>query len=250
MRGRAIPLSRARRLVADILHFSQKVPTNPVLRVMNLSAVRAARAIHPVRPSWMALFAKAFARVSEEMPELRRAYVKFPWPHLYEYPVSIANLTVEREYEGEKIVLFARIVDPFHRSVVEVHDKLQYFRDAPVDQVPYYRKMLRISGYPWLARRILWWFAFNLGRLRGSYLGTFGITVVSALGAESLHPHSPLTCLLTYGVIAPDGSCAVRICYDHRVLDEAPIARVLARLEEVLNGEIAAELRAAVAKAA
>ena len=127
---------------------------------------------------------------------------------------------------------------------------MQYFRDAPIHQVSYYRKMLRISGYPWLLRRVLWWFGFNLGRLRGCYLGTFGITVVSAYGAESLHPHSPLTSLLSYGVIAPDGTCAVRICYDHRVLDEAPIARVLARLEEVLNGEIVAELRGGMAKVA
>ena len=32
--------------------------------------------------------------------------------------------------------------------------------------------------------------------------------------------------------------------WDHRITDAAPIARVLTRLEQVLNTEIAAELRA------
>jgi hypothetical protein len=41
----------------------------------------------------------------------------------------------------------------------------------------------------------------------------------------------------------------VRIVYDHRVLDGATVARALARLEDVLNGEIAAELSGSAARA-
>ncbi len=39
-----------------------------------------------------------------------------------------------------------------------------------------------------------------------------------------------------------EGNVNVRIVYDHRVLDGATVARALARLEEVLTGEIAVEL--------
>ena len=47
---------------------------------------------------------------------------------------------------------------------------------------------------------------------------------------------------------AIDQTIHVVIRWDHRVTDAAPIARVLTRLEQVLNTEIAAELRAAGAR--
>ena len=90
--------------------------------------------------------------------------------------------------------------------------------------------------------RLLWWFGLNIGRQRANYFGTFGVSVYSALGAESLHPLSPLTSTLNYGVIAADGTTDVRVVYDHRVTDGATVARALARLEEVLNTTIRDEL--------
>src|SRR5215470_8043968 len=101
MRGLAIPLSRPRRLVCDLLHFASGVPTVPVQRRMKLAPVVTARHSAAVRPPWTAVFAKAFALVAAEFPELRRAYCKFPRPHLYQYPASVAAVTVERDYCGE-----------------------------------------------------------------------------------------------------------------------------------------------------
>jgi hypothetical protein len=43
-------------------------------------------------------------------------------------------------------------------------------------------------------------------------------------------------------VIGRDGRVAVRIIYDHRVMDGGTVARALQRLESVLNEDIAAEL--------
>jgi hypothetical protein len=98
MRGRSIPLSLPRRLVSDLLAFASKIPILPVQRQMHLGSLKAARAACPVRPAWVALFIKGFALTAQEFPELRRAYLKFPWPHLYEYEDSIAALTVERSF--------------------------------------------------------------------------------------------------------------------------------------------------------
>jgi hypothetical protein len=41
---------------------------------------------------------------------------------------------------------------------------------------------------------------------------------------------------------------AVRIIYDHRVMDGATVARALARLDQVLNQDIANELRSLAGK--
>jgi hypothetical protein len=227
-----------------MLYFASRVPTVPVQRRMQLTEVSAAREAAENRPGWPAVFLKAYARVAAEVPELRRAYVSLPWPHLYEYPTSVATVAVEREYRGEKAVFFGRINSPAEAPLTETSDRLQALVETPVEEVKSFRKMLRFARLPRPLRRLLMWTGLNLPRSRPNQFGTFGLTVYSALGAESLHPISPLTTTLTYGVIQKDGTADVRIVYDHRVLDGATVARALAQLEAELNGPIRDELRA------
>jgi hypothetical protein len=63
------------------------------------------------------------------------------------------------------------------------------------------------------------------------------------LGAGELHALSPGPFILSYGVVAQDQTIDVVIRWDHRITDAALIAKALTRLEQVLNTEIAAELR-------
>jgi hypothetical protein len=244
MKGVSIPLSAPRRFLGDLLHFASRIPTVPVQRRMHLAQVVAARAAAADRPGWPAVFLKAYARVAAQVPELRRAHVALPWPHLYEYPASVAGVAVERDYRGEKAVFFGRIARPDELPLAEIEARLRALVDSPIEQVRTFRKMLRFAGLPRPLRRFLMWLGLNLPRLRPSHFGTFGLSVYSSLGAESLHPLGPLTTTLTYGVIAPDGAVDVRLVYDHRVLDGAVVARVLARLEDELTGAVYEELRA------
>ncbi len=242
MRGRSIPLSKARRMVVDLLHFAQQIPTVPVQRRMQIGALVAARAGCRDRPRWTAIFVKAYALAARDFPALRRAYVKFPWPQLYEYPVSSASIVFERELDGEPALFSYLVKDPARLSLPELNRKIVAVSDAPVEEVADFRRSRRLAGLPRPLRRLLWWIGLNVGRQRGNYFGTFGLSVYSALQAESLHPLAPVTTLLNYGVIGEDGSVTVRVIYDHRVMDGAVVARVLARLEDVLNGPVLAEL--------
>src|SRR5262249_28056355 len=104
MRTRWLPLSPTRRFMRDMLHFAAGVPSIPVQRRMELGAVAAARAGVPDRPGWPAVFRKGYALVCRDVPELRRAYVRLPWPRLVEYPLSVGAVAVEREYQGEPAV--------------------------------------------------------------------------------------------------------------------------------------------------
>jgi hypothetical protein len=243
MRGRWIGLSAPRRFLGDVLHFASKVPTVPVQRRMMLADVAVARSAAPDRPGWPSVFLKAYATVAAEVPALRRAYVSLPWPHLVEYPQSVASVAVERDYHGEPAVFFGRISDPASLSLADVHACIRTFAEAPLGSVKPFRKMLAVARLPRPLRRLLLWLGLNLSRTRPGQFGTFGLSSYSALGAESLHPLSPLTTTLNYGVIAPDGAVTVRVIYDHRVTDGATVARALARMETVLNGEVLAELR-------
>src|SRR6266567_3891771 len=104
--GRKLPLSLPRRFICDLLHFARKVPSVPVQRRMRLAEVVAARRAADPRPSWCAIFTKAYAFVTAANPLLRRVYIGFPTPHLYEYASNVATLAVERPYEGEDAVFF------------------------------------------------------------------------------------------------------------------------------------------------
>lgn len=242
--GRSLPLSLPRRFIGDLVHFARQVPSVPVERRMDLAAVVAARRAARPRPSWCALFTKAYASVVAARPELRRAYLAFPSPHLYEHPVGIASVAVERRFGDEDAVFFAHLRSPETLGLSELDARLRRFKDEPLERIGAFRRALRVSRLPLPLRRLVWWFALNCwGRKRSTHLGTFGVSVYAGLGAASLHPLSPLTTTLNYGVVAADGSVDVRLIYDHRVLDGCTVARALEDLERVLTGAVLLELR-------
>jgi pyruvate/2-oxoglutarate dehydrogenase complex dihydrolipoamide acyltransferase (E2) component len=241
MRGRFVHISPARRLVVDLTRLH--VPSVPVQRIMRIDDLVKARAAAKGRPAWSAIFAKAYALVAEDIPLLRRAYIKLPSPRLYEYPNSSVSMVVEREYQGEMVVLTTHIRNPEKMSLAKLSEAIRAAKTQPVEQVKSFNRMLRLGRLPTPIRRAIWWLGLNIGRQRGNYFGTFGVTVYSGLGSESLHPISPLTGVLNYGVIDPDGKVAVRIMYDHRVLDGSMVARVLEQIDKKLHGPILAELK-------
>jgi hypothetical protein len=236
-------LSVARRVVCDLVHFAHKVPSVPVQRVIDVGRVAAARDKLRARVGWATIFTKALALVARKMPELRRAYLSLPVARLYQHPHSIASVAIEREYEGELGVFFAYIPRPEGMPLPDLEATLRRFKEAPVEDV--FGFSVRFYRLPQPIRRFLWWYILNFrGSRKAQFLGTFGVSVYSALGAESLHPLSPLSTTLNYGVIGPDGRVAVRIVYDHRVMDGAMVARALEELEVILNTEILDELAA------
>src|SRR4051794_12609147 len=63
-KGVRVPLSPARKMVCELLRHGRRVPTVPVSRELDVAAALAARDRHPARPSWVAVFMKAYALVA------------------------------------------------------------------------------------------------------------------------------------------------------------------------------------------
>jgi len=243
-KGSWLKLSPGRKLVTEMLHHAKRVPSVPVARTCHLGAVAEAREHAAPSPSWTSLFLRAYGLVCRHHPELRRAYVPWPYAHLYEHPQSIGAVVIEREWRRESILLAAKIRCPEELSLMAIDRFLRRFKDAPVKEIGNFRQLLRLGRLPSLLRRFFFWQSLYLsGHKRAKRFGTFMVSSYGSLGAEQLHPLTPLTTLLTFGPISPAGEVVVKLIYDHRVVDGRQIAGCLSDLEQVLQTQIVIELQ-------
>lgn len=243
MRGTVRKISMPRRLVADLMYASIRVPFVSLTRPLNVRPLLEARALAAQPPGWAAIFVKAFALVARDQPVLRTLYAKWPWPRFYELPRSIAMVAIARVEDGQDCVLPQKVPAGDELPLTEVDAQIRWAKDAPIGEVPAFRKILRVTRLPLPLRRFMWLIGLNFGRQRANWFGSFGVTSVAAYGSGELHALSPGPYILSYGVVQPDQTIDVVIRWDHRITDAALIAKVLTRLEQVLNTEIAAELR-------
>lgn len=242
-RGTSYPLSPFRRLVVDLMHFSQHVPSVSIERRMQLAPLVAARLACSTRPGWTVLFAKAYALVARDLPVLRRAYMPLPRPRFYQNPYSTVALNIERQCGDEPVVLQCLIKRPDKRSLGELDAIVRHNQTTPLEELRWHRRARTMGRLPWPIRRLVWWFTLNvLGRERVHNFGTFSVSSIAPLGAGILHVVPVLPVSLHYSLFDGAGNLDVRMTFDHRVLDGATAARALVRLDQALHGEILKEL--------
>ena len=91
----------------------------------------------------------------------------------------------------------------------------------------------------------MWWWNLKIEtRKRATRLGTYFVSTLSAQGVEIQLPPSVQTGCLTYGPLDKHNVSRVTLAYDHRIMDGTLVARVLKRLECVLNESLVTELKA------
>lgn len=242
--GHRLGLSVPRRFVCDLMHASRHAPIITFERRMNLADVVAARKNLSPAPAWALLLARAYAAVAVKRPELRRAYLPKPWPHLWEAHESVASVAVEREYRGELGVFFGFLRAPETRPLGDLMATLAEWKSKPVDEIRPFRRQVKYARLPLPLRRFVWWWATAWsGGMKARNFGTFGVSLTGASGATGLNLIGPLAVALNTGVFADDGSVDVRLNFDHRVFDGMTASRALADMEAYLRGEIVAELR-------
>jgi len=244
MRGTVKNISLLRRLIIDLMHASRDVPFVSLARTLHIRPLIEARAALTRRPGYAAIFVKAFALVARDEPTLRTLYAKWPRRCFYELPRSVAMVAIARVENGEHCVLPQRVCRPDELTLTEVDAVIRTAKEAPFVEVPMFRKIMLATRLPLPLRRLAWAIGTNCGRQRANFFGNFAVTGVAAYGGGRLHALSPGPYILSFDVVGPDHGIDVVIRWDHRVTDAAMIAKTFSRLEQVLNGEIAAELRA------
>ena len=243
-KGRYLSLSPSRKFLLMLARHAQKVPSVLVVRKTNIRALVEARSQLAERPSWAAVFMKAYGTVAARRGEFRRAFFAYPWPRLYEHPINICSLAIEREWQGELGVFFTLIRKPEEWPLAGLTECIRRHKTVPVEDVGFFRQAIRFSRLPrWLTWPMVWSTLNVMGYKRAKRLGTFSLSAYGGLGAESFHAVSPLTTTMSYGVIEPNGEVALKLMYDHRVLDGATVARALTETDHVLQTSILEELQ-------
>jgi hypothetical protein len=241
-RPKRMPLGEERALVCDVTYFARRLPIFPVEKVFDLGEVAALREAAQPRISWSVLFLKAYGLVASRHVSLRRAYVRWPWPHFVEWPHSIGTLAISRETAGDKRLCWARFVRPEERTLTELNERLRWFQERPIDEA--FKQQVQLSKLPRMIRQLIWWWNLEFaGGKRATRLGTFSLSSLAGQGVVNRGHPTVLTSSLTYGPLDERDRSVVTLLCDHRVLDGAPAAAALHDLETVLQTEICRELR-------
>ncbi len=244
--GKRIRLPYGRRLVGDVIRVAEKQPMGSLIRDLDLSQVaRLRKQIHP-RLSWNILFMKAYSIVCAANPALRSSYVPFPWPHLYLLEDNVCFLTIERKYQDEMWLLFARFNKPENHSLLHLQEQFETYRNAPVETIKQFRHQVLFSKYPFFVRRFVWWMLVNFfpGH-RMKNMGTFGMSLSGfrdTVGAHGSNTLGPTTTILGVDLLPKHGISRLLYTFDHRVLDGKPAFDMIEELYKALKGPIADEL--------
>ena len=133
-KGRNLQFSVARRLIIDYVWASADMARVNVTRRVKLSDLISVRRVLADPPSLTAIFVKAFALVAVETPELRRVYMKWPWPHLHEYADNTVNIAHEVQIMGDIGILPLRLRQPELLSVRLLSKHIRQATDEPIEE--------------------------------------------------------------------------------------------------------------------
>ncbi len=234
-------ISAHRALVLDGLALAPRGVLYPLEQTFDLAEVAVLRANCARRVSWSVLFLKAYSIVASRVPELRQEFRRWPTARLFQQSENVAMLVVNRRFENEDRICWARFERSEEQSLGDLQTALDEYQNHPVEQI--FKKQVRLSRMPTVVRRLLWWCNLNLaGVKRAKRMGTFTISSLAGQATVNRFHQTLLTTSLSYGPLDEQGRALVSLICDHRVLDGAVAARALTQLQSVMQDEIAAEL--------
>ena len=147
MRGTVRKISMPRRLVADLMHASIRVPFVSLARPLNIRRLLEARAQAAQPPGWAAIFVKAFALVAKERAGAAHALRQMAVAAVSTNCRAASRMVaIARVEDGEDCVLPQKIDRHPNELPLSRGRRADPARQAgAVDEVPAFRKMLRAT---------------------------------------------------------------------------------------------------------
>ncbi|MFC4053591.1 2-oxo acid dehydrogenase subunit E2 [Actinomadura syzygii] len=188
----------------------------------------------------------AAARVLAARPAANAAIRGRVRPRVARYDTVNGKFTMDRTLGGERVVLSAVLNGLEHTSLDGIQEQLDRFRDGDPETMPEFAGARLLRRLPWPLGTL----AFRAGvrplRRRSATMGTFAVTSLAHRPVDGFHSVGGTTITLGLGRTADrpvvrDGRVAVapvmrlNLTFDHRVVDGAEAADVLADLRDALE---------------
>jgi pyruvate/2-oxoglutarate dehydrogenase complex dihydrolipoamide acyltransferase (E2) component len=186
------------------------------------------------------------ARVLVAHPDANAAISGRLRPKLARYPSANGKLAFDRVLDGHRVVLTAVLPDLDTSSLDEVQARVDRIRDGDPAVTPEFAGALKLHRLPVPLGRSASRAALRSLRRRSALAGTFAVSSLGHRPVDGFYSVGGTTVTLGLGQVAErpvarDGALAIAptmrlsLAFDHRVIDGAEAADVLAHLKEGLE---------------
>lgn len=242
------PFPQARRGTWTFLHGGARKTCHVYLMTdVDATRMKQARVDSGGKISFVGLLIKAAADVVAQYPQARSMLKGSTLrPKLLEIDDVDVKLLFDKTVDGQRCVAAGTVRAAQDLSVLGVQDAIDVYKDAPLDREGPFRDVVLMQRLPLPVSRLAYQLAKLKPALRAAAQGTFS---VSAVGQEPVRAIFPMISgTLGFGIgratdtpVVRDGAITVApvftlsLVFDHRVLDGAVAAEILARVKSSLE---------------
>lgn len=194
----------------------------------------------------------AAGRALAAHPEANAAIRGHAWPRVARYETVNAKLTMDKTLGGQRVVLAAVLRDVGRVDLDEMQRQVDHYRDGDPAKMPEFARVLMLHKLPWSIGSFLFRSAARSLERRDELFGTVAVTSLGHRPVNGFHSVGGTTITLGVGQIttrpvAREGQLMVapimqlNLAFDHRVIDGAEAADVLADIKAGLEDFKAAE---------
>ncbi|MEN3357459.1 MAG: hypothetical protein V7637_1441 [Mycobacteriales bacterium] len=188
----------------------------------------------------------ASARVLAAHPDANAAIRGRARPRIARFPAVHAKLTLDKTLRGQRVVLAAVLPDLQLASLADVQAQVAHYRDGDPERMPEFAGVRALHRLPWPVGRLAFRTAVRPLRRRAAAVGTFAVTSLGHRPVDGFHSIGGTTITLGVGRVADRpvvraGAVVVapvmrlNLAFDHRVIDGAEAADVLADIKDRLE---------------
>ncbi|MDR7303660.1 2-oxo acid dehydrogenase subunit E2 [Haloactinomyces albus] len=188
----------------------------------------------------------AAARVLADHPEANAAIRGSARPRMAWHGAVNGKLTLDKTINGQRVVLATVLSGLESAEMAEIQRKIEPFRDGDPHTMPEFKPVRLLQRLPWPLDRLLYRLAARPLKRRGATLGTFAVTSLGHRPVDGFHSVGGTTITLGVGrvidrPVVKDGKVDIapvlrlNLAFDHRAIDGAEAADVLADLKENLE---------------
>ncbi|MFI6643907.1 2-oxo acid dehydrogenase subunit E2 [Streptomyces sp. NPDC050504] len=243
------PVARERRHTLSFLTEVRAFSPVFIDTEVDMSGVRAHQAAARARGrrySTTAYVLHTAARTLARHPEANAAIRGRARPKVARYGTVNGKLTFDRELDGQRVVLSAVLGDLQDARLPDIQERIDHFRDGDPGTMAEFAPTRTLHRLPWPLRTL----AFRAGtrplRRRAAAFGTFAVSSLGHRPVDGFYAVGGTTVTLGLGATADrpvvrEGRLDIAplmrlsLTFDHRVIDGAEAADVLAEVKEGLE---------------